>query len=248
MASDFLPVGQALALIDVEQAHIGDELLVDAARRLQQRLGRQRRIDHEGEIALDRLERRQLQQRPGLPPWRAASGTASRNTSKPAAGPFTSSASKHAGMDLAEMAPAASAPGAACRRGRGGTRRAHRPRAGDSSAATPAASSAASASALASKTHRPRAPGSSQRLAPVRAGAHARRRPGPGPAGVSSRYCGPISKSAPSAKPRSALRRAASSRLGRIEGRITSRSALIGLSSVRLSGAAAEQRRLLPRT
>ncbi len=49
------------------------------------------------------------------------------------------------------------------------------------------------------------------------------------PSGVSSRYCGPTSKSAAFARPRSAFCWAAVTRFGRIEGRITSRSALMGL-------------------
>ncbi len=50
------------------------------------------------------------------------------------------------------------------------------------------------------------------------------------PSGVSSAYCGPTSNSATSPLPRAALRTAACSRFGRIEGRMTSRSAAIGLA------------------
>ena len=65
MASDFLARWQAGALVDVEQADLGDELAVDAAGGAQQGLGRQRAVDDKGEIALDRLEHRQLQRRLG---------------------------------------------------------------------------------------------------------------------------------------------------------------------------------------
>src|SRR5476651_1452841 len=48
------------AFVDVEYAHIDDELFVDALRRAHNVGGFHRVIDHKGEIALDRLERRQL--------------------------------------------------------------------------------------------------------------------------------------------------------------------------------------------
>ena len=51
------------------------------------------------------------------------------------------------------------------------------------------------------------------------------------PSAVSSAYCDPTSKSATSPRPRAALRTAACSRFGRIDGRMTSRSVLIGLTS-----------------
>src|SRR5208282_4311746 len=62
----FLALRQALALIEIEQANIGNQILADAARGLEQSLGRKPRIHHEGEIARNGLERRQPQQRPGL--------------------------------------------------------------------------------------------------------------------------------------------------------------------------------------
>ena len=133
-------------------------------------------------------------------------------------------------MNLAELAQQLRPEPQHRRRGRGDTRPAARPRPAGSPPATPAAASAASASALARKASTGR-PGSSQRLAPVRPVRTPGRRSRSWPSGVSSRYCGPTSNSAPSAKPRSALRCAAASRLGRIEGRIWSRSALIGLAS-----------------
>src|SRR5437667_1569177 len=52
----FLAVGQALALVDVEQADLADQLAVDTARRTQQGFGRQVAVDDKGEIALDRLK------------------------------------------------------------------------------------------------------------------------------------------------------------------------------------------------
>ena len=62
----FLAFGQPLALVDVEQADLGDELAVDAAGGAQQLLGRHVAVDDEGEVALDRLEHRQIQRRPWL--------------------------------------------------------------------------------------------------------------------------------------------------------------------------------------
>src|SRR4029453_151580 len=54
----------ARALINVEHRDIGDELAIDALRRAQY-VGRvDRAVDHEGEIALHRLERGKLQDRP----------------------------------------------------------------------------------------------------------------------------------------------------------------------------------------
>ena len=99
----FLAVGQALALVDVEQADLGDELAVDAARGAQQRLGRQVAVDDKGEIALDRLEHREPAAAAGRGRARG-SGTASRNTSKAAIGPFTSNASSTSGCSSPKCA------------------------------------------------------------------------------------------------------------------------------------------------
>src|SRR5262249_9179629 len=61
----FLAFGQPLALVEVEQADVGDELSVDAAGSPQQCFGRHALVDDKGEITLDRLEHRELEQRPG---------------------------------------------------------------------------------------------------------------------------------------------------------------------------------------
>jgi len=57
----FLAGLDALALVDVEHRDVGDQLAIRALRRPQDVRGSYRAIDHEGEVALDRLERRKFQ-------------------------------------------------------------------------------------------------------------------------------------------------------------------------------------------
>ena len=74
-ASDFLPSLDARAGIDVEQPHLADQAALDALDCLQQLAGRHSRIDHEGEITVDRRIGQRLQSR-GVPCSRAASASA----------------------------------------------------------------------------------------------------------------------------------------------------------------------------
>src|SRR5262249_60586301 len=58
---DRLPARRdALALVDVEHRHVGDELAVGGLGGAHQVAGPDGAVDHEGKIALDRLERREL--------------------------------------------------------------------------------------------------------------------------------------------------------------------------------------------
>ena len=54
----FLALRQPRALVNIEEADLGDKLAVDAAGGAQQNLGRQLAIDDEGKVTLDRLEHR----------------------------------------------------------------------------------------------------------------------------------------------------------------------------------------------
>ncbi len=57
----FLAGIDALALVEVEHGHVGDELAVDAQRRALDIGGLHRAVDDESEVALDRLELRELE-------------------------------------------------------------------------------------------------------------------------------------------------------------------------------------------
>jgi hypothetical protein len=64
MASDFLPSGSP-PLVSVEEPDLGNQPSVDPAGGTQQSLGRQLAVDDKGEVALDRLEHRQMHRRLG---------------------------------------------------------------------------------------------------------------------------------------------------------------------------------------
>ena len=65
MAIDFLPGSMPWPFVNVEHADACDQLAVDRLRGAHDVGGLHAALDHEGEIALDRLERRQLERRLG---------------------------------------------------------------------------------------------------------------------------------------------------------------------------------------
>src|SRR5215468_3609218 len=62
------------ALVDVEHGDAGDQLAVDVLRRAHEITRPYGAVDQEREVALDRLERRELEYRPGACPLRLGLG------------------------------------------------------------------------------------------------------------------------------------------------------------------------------
>ena len=60
-----MPAAESSALENIEDAHVGDQRPVGCARGVHHRFGMNIRFHDEGEIPLDRLQRRQRQRRPG---------------------------------------------------------------------------------------------------------------------------------------------------------------------------------------
>src|SRR5262245_49610522 len=222
-----------LALVDVEHRHVRDQLAVDALRCAHDIRRLDRAVDHEGEVACDRLERRELEHRLRPRRLRLRLRNLFQHHLEGDQRAFGVERIERARVELAEypstfcgpiwMVPErpgwnqAGAPGTTC----------------NACAGAPAAASTASASALASNASTSAAGADQLRPAPA-ALASARRTP---PAAVSW-SCGwsprkicPTSNSAASANPRSAFFCAAATSPGSRLGRMSDRSDAIGLAS-----------------
>ena len=113
----FLALAEAFALEQVEHADAGDQLLVGRQRRLDDIASRHVGVEHEGEVAPHGQQIGGLE-RPRARPFLRCGGSASRNTSKAATGPATSSARSVSGWTSPKWAstilgPSRSVAGAA---------------------------------------------------------------------------------------------------------------------------------------
>ena len=94
----------ALAFIDVEHRHAGDQLLVDILRRADEIGGLHLAVDDEGEVARHRLERRQFEHRLGAGRLRLRLGDPIENHFEADDRPVRLQRLQRARMQFAEMA------------------------------------------------------------------------------------------------------------------------------------------------